>query len=154
MDRVKDAESQADGDEEGSLTDNMLFDVNLGTGRCLKVSARWTKAGSTFGEGTLTGRIRIPMLLPDSPDAGAELLGVNLNAGTYSEKDDEGEQLINSAMFDAGMNSISSSNQLSGAYGWKRTGEEKDVHTQLKVGTDLHCSVLMSTAVSPMPRTS
>jgi len=140
MDRVKDAESQADGDEEGSLTDNMLFDVNLGTEiGALKVSARWTKAGSTFGEGTLTGRgfINSDAATRLRLDAGAELLGVNLNAGTYSEKDDEGEQLINSAMFDAGYElNIFLPINLSGAYGWKLgTGEEKDVHTQLKVGT-------------------
>ncbi|MGB4139877.1 MAG: hypothetical protein WBK98_01010, partial [Limnochordia bacterium] len=104
LERVKDALADKD-EEEESLLDNMLFDLKLGTEiGALSVDARYTKAGATFGTSSLTTRgfIHSDAATRLGVDAAAKVFGVDLKAGTYNESDDEGEQLINSVMFNAG----------------------------------------------------
>ena len=139
LERVKDALADED-EEEESLLDNMLFDLKLGTEiGALSVDARYTKAGATFGTSSLTTRgfIHSGAATRLGVDAAAKVFGVDLKAGTYNESDDEGEQLINSVMFNAGSEfKLFLPIKLSGAYGWKLgAGEENDIHTQVKVGT-------------------
>ena len=142
---VKAVLDRFDTEDEISLTDAMLFDVNLGAEiGVLSLDARWTKAGARFGEGNLTSRgftdsdaqTRLAL------DAGANLFGIDLAAGTYNEKNAAGDNLINSTMLNAGYElNIFLPINLSAAYGWKLNDdpavEENDVHTQFKVGTGL-----------------
>lgn len=126
-------------------TENLLVDVDLGAALgILNVKANWTMANANFGTGFLTGgtgffnsaaktRLRL--------DADADLFGVGLNAGLYSEKDPDGVKLVDSVMIDAnaGFNLLLPID-ISGAYGWKMNDvvpEEKDVHTKVKVGVGL-----------------
>lgn len=131
-----------DEEEEANILDDMLFDVNVGTELgALEVDARWTKAGAAFGTGKITSRgfINGDAATRLRLDAGAKVFGVNLNAGTYNEQDGEGENLINAVMFNADTEfKVFLPIKLSGAYGWKMgDGEENDVHTQVKVGTEI-----------------
>lgn len=144
LDRFKAEDADEGDDESKSLTNNMLFDVNLGADLGLvSVDAGWTRAGADFGTGKLTGkgffdsnaqtRLRL--------DAGADLFGVDLQAATYLEQDSNGDNLISAAMLNAGYEfNLFLPINLAGAYGWKAPQDpsaENDVHTQLKVGTGL-----------------
>lgn len=127
-------------EDEANLLDSMLFDLNLGADiGALSIDARYTKAGADFGTSSLTSRgfINANAASRLSVDAAAKVFGINLNAGTYREQEDDGDQLINSVMFNAGSEfKLFLPIKLSGAYGWKLgSGEENDIHTQLKVGT-------------------
>lgn len=134
-----DAKVAFDRYEEG-VEDNMLVDVNLGAEfGVLNVDANYTTAGVNFGNGALasTDFFKDNSQSRLALDAGANLFGVNLAAGTYSENDVDGEKLVNATMLNAGYDlNFLLPLELSAAYGWKMAdvGDENDVHTQLKVG--------------------
>lgn len=123
-------------------TENLLVDVDLGAALgLLDVKANWTMANANFGQGFLTGgtgffegatKTRLSL------DANANLFGVDLGAGLYSEKDPEGVKLVDSVMIDAGVGfDFLLPIDITGEYGWKMSAsgtEEKDVHTKVKAG--------------------
>ncbi len=123
-------------------TENLLVDVDLGAALgLLDVKANWTMANANFGQGFLTGgtgffegdtKTRLSL------DANANLLGLDLGTGLYSEKDPEGVKLVDSVMIDAGIGlDFLFPIDISGEYGWKMSALDdggKDVHAKVKAG--------------------
>lgn len=133
-----DAKVAFDRFEEG-VENNMLVDVNVGAEfGILSVDANYTTAGKEFGKGALatTNFFDEEAQSRFGLDAGADLFGIDLAAGTYFENDEDGENVVNATMLNAGYElNFLLPLELSAAYGWKMNEtEDNDVHTELKVG--------------------
>jgi len=120
---------------------NLLVDVKLGANLgILDVDANWAMAGENFGTSKMAnkGFINATAQSKLQLDASAKLFGVNLGAGTYVEKDNNNDNVVNATMINAAYDvKFLLPLNLSARYGWRMVAgsTENDVHSQLKIGT-------------------